>query len=418
MTDITWQVTVGGTVVPAYRADATGSAYGSVGSAHITTSIAAIDANGIDLYALTSGSGQTEVDISVAVGSGAVTRLFGGEYLTTTWDMDADTAVIHARSWAGALADQKRILTKIGSAVESALNPLAPGQVSAAGISNLNQTVGMIVTAIATEYGFTPVLNLSSSNNPTIGTLYGSDDQAFMPVPQSLWSILNQLARDTGYVVYDTPTKQLVFGTPGAGLPTLAPSYKVPAQGAAFPVRALKFTHQPRQNGTFRVLVIAYDPAKAQVAIGRASYVGANFAGQNGLTAGLATGTSAITADAALATINANGSTTVPLYTFHFDGLSQAQADTQAGAIANDIAKREVIASFECDGLPGIEQSQMAQFSGQIPSGFGGTTFYASGFSHTIVQPKAKQRDAQAGFLTRVKMLNVPSEALAAETAG
>src|ERR1700756_1152179 len=174
MTDITWQVTVGGTVVPAYRADATGSAYGSVGSAHITTSIAALDANGIDLYALTSGSGQTEVDISVAVGSGAVTRIFGGEYLTTSWDMDADTAVLHARSWAGALADQKRILTKIGSAVSGALTPLAPGQISAAGISNLNQTVGMIVSAIATEYGFTPVLNLSGANNPTIGTLYGS----------------------------------------------------------------------------------------------------------------------------------------------------------------------------------------------------------------------------------------------------
>ncbi len=418
MTGITWQVTVGGTVVPAYRADATGSAYGSVGSAHITTSITALNAAGIDLYTIASGSGQTEVDVSVAVGSGAVSRLFGGEYLTTTWDMDADTAVIHARSWAGALADQKRILTKIGSVVESALNPLAPGQISAAGISNLNQTVGMIVTAIATEYGFTPVLNLSSSNNPTIGTLYGSDDQAFMPVPQSLWSILNQLARETGYVVYDTPTKQLVFGAPGAGLPTLSASYNVPVQGGTFPVRALKFTHQPRQNGTFRVLVIAYDPAKAQVAIGRASYVGANFAGQNGLTAGLATGTSAVTADAALAKINANGSTTVPLYTFHIDGISQAQADTQAAAIATDIAKREVIASFECDGIPTIQQSQMGQFSGLIPQGFGGTTFYTSGYTHTIVQPKAKQRDAQAGFLTKIKMLNVPSEAIAAETAG
>ena len=221
------------------------------------------------------------------MGSGAVTRIFGGEYLTTSWDMDADTAVLHARSWAGALADQKRILTKIGSAVSGALKPLAPGQVSAAGISNLNQTVGMIVSAIANEYGFTPVLNLSGANNPTIGTLYGSDDQAFMPVPQSLWSILNQLARDTGYVVYDTPTKQLVFGAPGAGLPTLAPSYKVPARGAMVPVRNLQFMHQPRQNGTFRVLVIsAYDPAKAQVAIGRASLSAANFAGQNGLTAG------------------------------------------------------------------------------------------------------------------------------------
>lgn len=418
MTDITWQVMVGGTVVPAYRAEATGSAYGSVGSAQISTSIAALDAAGIDLYALTSGSGQTEVDVSVAVASGPVTRLFGGEYLTTTWDMDADTALIHARSWAGALTDQKRILTKIGSAIEGALNPLAPGQITAAGISNLNQTVGMIVTAIATEFGFTPILNLSGSNNPTIGTLYGSDDQAYMPVPQSLWSILNQLARDTGYVVYDTPNKHLVFGAPGAGLPTLAASYKAPVKGSAFPVRGLKFVHQPRQNGTFRVLVIAYDPAKAQVAIGRASYIGANFAGQNGLTAGLATGTSAVTADTALAKINANGSTTVPLYTFHFDGISQAQADTQAGAIANDIAKREVIASFECDGMPAIQQSQMAQFSGQIPQGFGGTTFYASGFTHTIVQPKAKQLDAQAGFLTKVKMLNVPSEALAAEVAG
>ena len=354
MTDITWQVTVGGTVVPAFRADATGSTYGSVGSAHITTSIAALDANGIDLYALTSGSGQTEVDISVAVGSGAVTRIFGGEYLTTSWDMDADTAVLHARSWAGALADQKRILTKIGSAVSGALTPLAPGQVSAAGISNLNQTVGMIVSAIANEYGFTPVLNLSGAEQ--------SDHR------HALWQ------RRSG--VYAGAAKPLVDPEPACARHRLCrvrhsdqatgvrDAWRGPANAWRRATRSrrkdapsrcarLKFTHQPRQNGTFRVLVIAYDPAKAQVAIGRASYIGANFAGQNGLTAGLATGTSAVTADAALAKINANGSTTVPLYTFHFDGLSQAQADTQAGAIANDIAKREVIASFECDGLPG-----------------------------------------------------------------
>ena len=417
--DVNIQLQVGGQTIPVFQFECTGSAYGSVGSATATTSLAALAGQQIDLYAITTqGAGVTPVTIDVALGSGQRTRIFGGEYLTTTWSMDEDQVSIHARSWAGVLADQKRILTKIGAAVQKTLAPLAPGQIKASGISNQNQTVGMIVTAIANEFGFTPVLNLSGSNNPTIGTLYGSADQTFMPVPQSLWSILNQLARDTGYVVYDTPNKQLVFGAPGAGLPTLTFSYNVPPPSQDVqPARRLVLTHHPRRNSTFRVLVISYDPAKAQVGIGRAAYVGANYAGSNGLNAGLSTGSSAVSTDAKLAKLD-QGSNQIPLYTFHMDGLTQAQADTQAASIASDIAKRELLISFEADGLPGIAQTQMLKLTGNVPSPFTQPTFYASGFSHSFVQPGRKTKDNRAGFLTRIKGLNIPTEALAAETAG
>ncbi len=417
--DVNVQVQVGGQTIPVYWFECTGSAYGSVGSASATTSLAALAGQQIDLYSLTTQApGSTEVSIDVALGSGQRTRIFGGEYLTTAWEVDLDVVHIHARSWAGMLADQKRILTKLGTAAQKALAPLAPGQVSASGISNQNQTIGMIVTAIANEFGFTPKLNLSSGNNPTVGTLYGSADQTFMPVPQSLWSILNQLARDTGYVVYDTPNKELVFGEPGAGLPTLTFSFDVQPQSQdVMPVRRLELTHHPRRNSTFRVLVISYDPAKAQVCIGRANYVGANYAGSNGLSGGLSTGSSATSADKSLQKLN-QGTNQIPLYTFHIDGLTQAQADTQAAAIATDIAKRELLIQFETDGLPGITQTQKLKLTGNVPSPFDKPTFYASGFSHSFAVPRPRTRDGRAGFLTRIKGLNIPTEALAAETAG
>lgn len=406
-------VTVGGNAIPAYEFQVTGTSFGSCGHATITSSISALA--GLDLFDLTSSSvGLTEVYINVTTPQGTG-RLFGGEHLFTAWDEDNDRVTIHARSWAGVLMDQKRILTKLGGAMTAAFSAMIPGRVSAAGISNENQQVGSIVSAIAEEFGFTPVLRMTNGN-PMVGTLYGDGSQTFMPVPQSLWAILNQLARDTGYVVYDTPDKQLVFGEPGAGVPTIALGYKAvgPYQ---MPVRRLRYEHHPRRNSTFRVLVISYDPSHCSINLGRASYVGRNFAGSNGLAAGLATGAQAAGNDTKLADLGST-STQVPLYTFHHDGLTADQAQTRASSIAIDIAKRELVLSGQIDGLPGIVPAQTLKVGGAVPSAVSGSTFYLSGYNHTFRMPQPGAHGPNDGFVTEIKALNIPTDALAAENAG
>jgi hypothetical protein len=308
MADITFALTIGGTALPVTQFNMTGGAFGTVGHLTVKTTQTMLDQCKLDLFGMTSGAPAfVEVILTVTEQYGAsprggifggytqkqsaTARIFGGEYTRTVYSLDDDVVEIHARDYAGVLVDQKRILTKIAKAVEQILQPLAPGRVSVAGISNENQTVANIVTSIANEFGFNPVLNLSSdSRNPTVGTLYGSSDQSFLQVPQSLWSILNSLARDTGYDCYVTPSKDLVFGEPGAGLTPLTLTFNVAPQDGQLPCRNAKIEHHPRRNSTFRVLVISYDPTKAQATIGRATYIAGNFAGQHGLAAGLSVG--------------------------------------------------------------------------------------------------------------------------------
>lgn len=443
MTDLTFSASIGGHDMPFTRFSNTGGAYGSVGHVTIYTTLTNLQSIDLDLFQLTSGSpGLVEVTISVqqnppdqpatgGYGGGAqptqssstTTRIFGGEYLRTDFDLDTDTVTIHARDWAGVLVDQKRILTKIGKAIEKTLAPLAPGRVTAAGISNENQKISDIVTSICTEFGFTPVLNLSSSGrNPTVGTLYGSADQSFITVPQSLWTILNQLARDTGYDVYVTPNKELVFGEPGVGLDTLQLVWNVtPAQGQ-MPCKNTRIEHHPRRNSTFRVLVISYDPGLAQTTLGRATYIGANYAGQHGLSAGLSTGQAAVTADKNILALQSGGAslsaTQIPLYTFNLDGLSADQATLRAQTIATDIAKRELILSTQIDGLPSILPTQMIRLSGDMPTEFSEPVYYTSGYEQSFTLPEPHAHHADSGWITKITALNIPTEGLAKGTEG
>lgn len=432
MPDLTFAASVGGLSIPVYEFSMTGGAYGSVGHISITCTATLLKQLKVDLFALTSGSpGYVEVDLSVTQASSSppvaggyapvqssstTTRIFGGEYVRTDYTLDTDIVQIHARDWAGVLVDQKRILTKIGKAVEQVSAPLAPGRVTIAGISNENQKISNIVASICTEFGFNPILNLSSDSlNPTVGTLYGSADQSFITIPQSLWTILNQLARDTGYDVYVTPAKDLVFGEPGVGLPTLQLTFNVaPGQGQ-LPCRNVRIEHHPRRNSTFRVLVISYNPSTRQATLGRATYIGAQYAGQHGLKAGLNTGQAAVASDASILGLQKSGvnlsTTQIPLYTFNLDGLSPDQATLRAQSIATDIAKRELILTATIDGLPSIRPTQKITLSGDVSTDLSSSTFYISGFEQTFSMP-GHGSHASSGWSTRITALNIPTEGL------
>lgn len=353
--------------------------------------------------------------------SGSTKRIFGGEYVNTDYNLDQDTVQIHARDWAGVLVDQKRVLTKIGKVVQKVLAPLAPGRVTVAGISNENQQVSNIITSIAAEFGFTPILHLSSSGrNPTVGTLYGSEDQSFLQTPQSLWSILNSLARDTGYNVYVTPNKELVFGEAGAGLDTINLSWNTTPQPGQMPCRNTRFQHHPRRNSTFRVLVMSYDPSRGQSTLGRATYIGNNYAGQHGLVAGMATGQAAVTADSNIRALQSAGArlgvAQIPLYSFHLDGLTADQAELRAESIATDIAKRELILATTIDGLPSVLPTQKIRVSGDLPAALAAPTYYVSGYEQTFSLPSGQSHGADTGWVTRITALNIPTESLDATT--
>ncbi len=420
------QCTVAGKAVPVLSFDVTGGCYGSVGHAEIRTSLTALTGLGIDLYSLTaSAAGVVQVYVYAWTGSAKQPTnqpLFGGEYVTTHYDLDGDTAEIRARDWAGVLVDQNRVLTTVGAGIEAVLQPLAIGKnPSAAGISNENQQLSQIVTSVAQEFSLIPVINLKGGPNPKIGTLYGASDQTFMPAPQSLWAILNQLARDTGNVAFVTPTKQLYFGIPGGMGTKLTFAYKQnPVPLGALACKQPHITHHPRRNATFRVLVISYDPARRQATLGQATAIGRNFAGQGGLSPGIYSGAQAQQANTSLASQKRGASVAqIPLYTFHVDGLSADQVNAKAASVATDISRREITTRHECDIVTaGVVPSQQMQFSGSGLAFLQNTSLYVSGYTHRFRMPQREHGSDNSGLTMDIQALSIPAEGLAAAEDG
>ena len=421
---------IGGKSIPINQLSVTTGSYGSVGHATMSTDISMLDNVKVDLVKVASEGTQVPVSISVFYNKFNETSIFGGEFLRASWNFDADTVTINARDWAGVLVDQRRVLTRDVKPLTQILQPLAVGRDPEVGISTMNRQVSQVVTDIANAYGFKPVINMREGSDVPAGAIYGSQDHVFMTIPQSMWSVLNILAKDTGNEVYVTPDKRLVFGEPGAGLPTVQLSWRTPIgqvlrsqanpnPAGPVPCRDLVIDHNPRRNSTFRVLVISYDPASAKTVIGRATYVGDNMASA-GAPIGLNIGSAAASADKSLANdaqTKGYGSisrlSSVQLYTFHWDGLTVETANARAGAIATDIAKRLLLMNCRIDGYPLLRPTQKLQlYAPSISSQFSGNTWYTCGINHTYRMPGNRGRDTLSGFWTTIQALDVPSVAL------
>lgn len=404
MGSVSASVTIGDTKFAPTRFTTRSGSYGSVGTAEIVTSRKELAAAGLDLAGQAiSNNGFLQCTISVSVDDDW-SLIFGGEYVHATWTFDSDVVEIFARDWAGVLVDEKRVLTTL---TEGIVSVLAPGeQPDSAGISNQNQAVAGIVAQVAKQFGFQTVIaglpsvtpNPNSDPDTLVGSLFGdaTDSTNYVPLPQPLWNILNRLARDTGNEIYITPAKQLVFSAPGAGRPTINLSWGLGSPPAGvLPVRSLSIQHNPRRNMSFRVLVISYDPARAQTTTGSAYVIGTKMKGADGQTIkpGLWPGS------AGQFTILLNGQH-IQLYSFHIDGLTQPQAQQRAMAIADDIAKREFILMGRIDGFGDITPLQTITIQGNIDQTFAARQFFVHGFSHEY------DLDAD-GFNTTISALDI-----------
>lgn len=418
MTAFVIEISVGGNVFPANRFRVTSGAYGSVGHADIMTSRQALLAAKVDLVALTIAAvSGVDVSISVTADQGPKVKIYGGEYMAAKWDFDRDSVTISSRDWAGVLVDEKRPLQMLAGGVAGIVSP---GQTDdSTGISTQNQKVSQLVKSIAKEFSLTPVINIPAGQDQSIGTLLGSEDYVMTPIPQSLWGLLNLLARDTGNEVYVTPNKELVFGIPGQGAPTLNFTYKVPPLPAnahpvptgadpTYPVRGLSVTHNPRRNLSFQVQVFSYNPTNGTLAKGSAVVFGTQATGSNNeiIKPGLWTGPAASQILGSL-----EGTVTqLPTYSFHVDGLTQAQADARAVAIANDIAKRELILNFTADLVPGLIPMNHMLLSGPadaIDQEFTTHDYYVNAYSHTFGLPGSSP---SGGMDTEIMALDIQLE--------
>lgn len=404
-------IQVGGQPFPLMAFTVESGAYGSVGHASIVTSLTMLKQSNIDLLKMaTQNFSGMPVDVYVTDETGKQSHLFGGEYVDGDWDYDGDMVTISARDWAGPLVDQKRAITSILSGA----SPDAPDEdaTDTTGISTVNVPIKTIVTNIAKLFGLTPVFNLDGAS-PTvnIGAIYGdSNDTILSTQPQTLWGILNILARDSGNEVYVDPDKNLVFGIPGGNtpIPLLNLAYKMnPVPTDTFPTRGLKFTHNARRNSSFRVLVLSYNPSTAQTTKGEAYVLGDGITtnGQQQISPGTWSGNNAALISNSLTQEDKK----FPLYTFHVDGLTAQQAQIRATAIANDIAKREFIMTAHTDLIALVRPMNHTKLTGDVDPGFLGQDYYVNRYKHTYVMPTGEAA-ANGGMVTELTLLNIKQE--------
>lgn len=399
---------IGGQPFPLTRFTTSGASHGNVGHAEITTSLVALDAAGVDPVALSvNAPNDLPVDIYVTE-DGERRHIFGGEFVSGAYSYGSDMAVLHARDWAGPLVDQKRVLTSL---VGGSTGALAPDESSdSSGVSSDNQKLSQIVTSIAKQFSLTADLRLAqgAEADPQVGALFGDTTNLVLsPTPQPLWGILTRLARLSGNVVYATPDKHLVFGAPGAGLETLAFTWRLnPRPPGTFPLLSLALDHNPRRNQTFRVMVLSYDPTTQQTTQGQAYVIGGDYSTDQGgkVHAGAWSGQQASAIQAAIGTGKQSGKNAIQLYTFHVDGLTQSQANQRAQAIASDIARREIVAKLASNGIPEIQPSQPATLAGEIADEFAAHTYYVTGFSHHFSMGLGE--GANAEYRTDVMLLD------------
>ena len=482
-----------GTEFPVLGFSVHGTCSGSIGHAEIRTSRSALHTANIDLMQLSSSAPAAVIvtisieqlqtkklldEVSQNINSllhhqvsqqSKYPALFQGEFVSAEWDYDNDMVTIHCRDFGGLLVDQKRILTTTEIAT---INVLAPGLIaSKASIPTNDSSITSLVTSIANQFGFTPLIALSTSSSSTqvlndtseansipIGGIYGeTGTQTFDPIPQSMWAILTRLALDLGYVVFVMPPRIssssaslpsnsgfLYFGVIPAidpqstrPFPTITLSYnKYPTIAGAIPCRKLSITHNPRRNETFRVLVLSYDAGIGKQTTGRCTAIGSNFTfGDQILSPGIWTGNNVNTIDNQLAT---KSQPAIPVYTFHIEGLTQAQADAKALGIATDIQKRALILKAETDGLINLHPAQALMIDGntyqqqttknsllssvlsnQPPSQLdrtidtqllGKDKFHVVEYTHNFSLPQHGGMGGHGGFTTSLTCLNIAVE--------
>lgn len=399
------RLVIGGQQVPTNGFTITGGAYGSTGSLVSMSSIPALEQAGVDLVALSIASpGSLPVDVYVSSDGFDDVHLFSGEYVTGGFNYRADSVTVHARDWAGPLADQKRVLTKTTGGASAAL---APDQAATSGVSTQNQKLSQIVTQIAEQFSLIPDLRLNdniSNADADVGAVFGdTTDTILTAVPGTLWGTLTRLAKNSGNIVYVNAEKHLVFGEPGAGLDTLDLTWR--RTGVGLPLLELSIDHNPRRNLTFRVLVLSYDPTLAQLVKGQAYVIGSNYSTTDGGTvhAGAWGGAQASQIAKAIGTGAGSKKNAIPVYTYHMDGLTASQAQSRAEAIAADISKRELVANCVAALIPGMAPGQQATLAGKINSEFAAHTYYVTSYHHrfSIGQGQGGQFDSSFAMLDR-----------------
>jgi hypothetical protein len=388
--------------VQAERWDVSLSAYGSAGTVSVTFALHGAQGGGhgpgaatADALALNfleaSRVGLVTIDVyvgrppdSASWSSADLTRVFSGYLDLVDWEFDTDTVTISGRDASSLLMDS-RTLTNYA-----------------------NWTPSQIATQFATDAGLTPLV---TSSTVLAGQFYQEDTIHTGFVPRQKWDVLLYLARSVGFDVFVTQNKELYFGPPpSATSPPFVFSWMDPQAPWGTALMKCKMTHSPRRNRTFKVLVKSYHPKTTELVTGSVTVLGESIPITTTKT--MQAGTYRGQGPAGSTVFNELGTALEgkPVYQFHVAGLKPDQAQARAEAIAQNIARHELIADVTVEGNASLTPRSVVAFRG-LGHGFDSQLFYPQRVRHIFQVPQGRGGEGE-GWVTEMSALNLPPSAV------
>ena len=368
-------VVIAGDEFPVLQWKATLANQGSMGTAEASGALSDLIDSGLDLIAASQDVDGAEFDIYVGF-NGNTQVIFSGVVDTCELDFDKNTFEIKGRDHAASLADGKQTM---------------------ADLNYRNQSVAQIVQQIADKFSF-------SAKITDPGTKAGPDmngENSFNPHPQSYWSLLQTLAESVGYECYVTPDKTLYFG-PEQDQGSVTVNYGADFfSGAKNPGRNLKVTYNPRNNTNIVVKVVSLNPQSTQPIFAKAT------ASPVALGKGRKTKTSLLANNSKVKYPSKGGSgsksSAKSVYYIRCPGMTQDQAQKRAQAMADDIAKHQIIVEMEIEGLPSLVlHSQVSIVQSTIDLyGFAGVNLNVAEVTHEFTTPEG----GTGGYLTSFRAI-------------
>lgn len=347
---------------------------GSMATAEARGALSDLVASGLDVIAASQDIDGAEFDIYAGY-DGELKLIFSGIVDECDLDWDDNTFIVRGRDHSASLADGRQTL---------------------AGLNYRNQTIGQIVKQIADQFGFK-----SDITDPGIkaGPLMNGEN-SFNPQPQNYWNLIQTLAENVGYECYMTPQQVLYFG-PEKDQGSVTVNYGAERDsGAENPGWGLRVKYNPRNNSNIVVKALSVNPQSTQTIIASAKATPVH------LGRGRKTKTSINSKKAKLrrsANIGSGSkSKAKSVYYIRCSGLSPDQAQKRCQAMADNLAKHQIIVEMNIEGLPSLLlHSKINLVETTIDLyGFAGTDLNVSEITHEFEVPTSPE---SGGFVTNFR---------------
>lgn len=366
-------IVLDGKEIPVLNWRASLGSQGSLGTASATTSIALLRYAGINLVTAAQKKDGASFDIYAGF-EGDYQHIFGGVMDSVRLDMKADTVTLEGRDHGANLVDARMTISKI---------------------KYKNKKVSEIVKQIAEEHD----LEADVEETDMMAGIEMWDSHAYIPHSQPWWSVIQSLAQQVGFEAKITPDKKLYFGPPGADSSnTFTVTWGAgPDESPEHPLIDCEIFFSPRRNKSFEVRVLSYHPQRAEMISGN----GTPQDVENAQGGGQKSGTTAMGTSKGRAVKNFKGGRSSskpskkPVFTYHMDGLSAEQAMTKAQAIADDLAKRQVVITCTAEGIPDLKIHSKIKLRGSRIDmmGFDSREYVVTGVNHTYNMPQEGGND-------------------------